>query len=33
MQQLSVGDVPAFGWFTSFVDGGSLGFMTNQIGK
>jgi hypothetical protein len=33
MQQLSVGDVPAFGWFISFVDDGSLGFMTDQIRK
>jgi hypothetical protein len=28
MQQLRVGDLPAFGWLISFVDNGSLGYMT-----
>jgi hypothetical protein len=29
MQQLSVSDVPAFSWFISFVDNGSLGYTTD----
>ena len=33
MQQLSVGDVSALGWFISFVYDGSLGFITDQIWK
>jgi len=28
MQQFRVGDLPAFGWFISFVDNGSLGYTT-----